>query len=87
MQFKHGEQGMANMVMALDVTEMQELMELTMMQDADNNASMPQANVSLSQDDLRNAQLDRSDAQLQQLQNILQMIGCEPDASSKPDGK
>ena len=77
---------MANMAMTLDTAEMQELMELTLMQGDMNSESMPQANVSLSQDDMRNAQLDRSDAQLQQLQNILQMIGCEPDGPAKPAG-
>ena len=47
---------------------------------------MPQANVAMSQDDLRNTQLDRSDMQLQKLQDILKMIGCEDD-SSKTDEK
>ena len=78
---------MANIAMALDIADVQEMMELTVMQDEMNSASMPQANAVLSQDDLRNAQLDRSDAQLQKLQDILQMIGCEPDGSSKPTEK
>ena len=86
-KFKHGEQGMANIAMALDIADVQEMMELTVMQDEMSSASMPQANAVLSQDDLRNAQLDRSDAQLQKLQDILQMIGCEPDGSSKPTEK
>jgi len=74
---------MANMTVSLDTADMQELMELTMVQDEMNTASMPQANVAMSQDDLRTQQLDRSDAQLQQLQKILQMIGCESDGSHK----
>ena len=77
---------MANMAMTLDATDMQELMELTMMQDESNSASVPQAHVAISQDDMRTQQLDRSDAQLQKLQDILQMIGCEPGGSRKPAG-
>ena len=78
---------MANIAVARDITDMHELMELTVVQDEMNSASMPQANAAMSQDDLRNAQLDRSDAQLQKLQDIIQMIGCEPDGPSKPDEK
>ena len=80
---------MANMAMALAGADIQELMELTATQDwsTGNNESMPQANVAMSQDDLRNTQLDRSDMQLQKLQDILKMIGCEPSDSSKPDEK
>ena len=78
---------MANMAMALDGADIQELMELTATQDSSNNTPMPQVNVAMSQDDLRNAQLDRSDMQLQKLQDILKMIGCEPHDSSKPDEK
>ena len=76
---------MANMTMALGTADMQELMELTMMQDETNTTSMPQANVAMSQDDLKNEQLDRTESQLTQLQNILQMMGCEPDGSRQTD--
>ena len=76
---------MANMTMALGTADMQELMELTMMQDEMNTTSMPHANVAMSQDDLKNAQLDRTESQLTQLQTILQMMGCESDGSKQTD--
>jgi len=80
-KFKHGEQGMANMAGPLETADMQELMELTAVQNEMNSTHMPHAHAAPSQHDMKNEQLDRTEAQLTKLQNIMQMIGCNPEDS------